>query len=301
MALNPYIRLNDKTYVPERNLVEDLTIEAIKIHGQEMFYIPREMLKRDDFFGESKYSRFTKFSMIEMYMDTTTAFEGGDTFTKFGFEIRDSVKFTVSRKRFIRETNKQRPIEGDLLYLPLNKGLFEIKFVEHENPFYQVGKLFSYQLTCELFQYSEEKFATGVPEIDIINQESGYKLLVTLGQTYGSGTFAKGDLVYQYENGQFTGGVSGATQRTQTAKGTILSVDNKQSPQILSVADVSGLWVTGGAGTAYVTKSDQSVYAIVSGSDERLGVLGKEGKNEEIETEADGIFNFSERNPFGDP
>ena len=82
MALNPYIRVNDKTYFPERNLVEDLTIEAIKIHGQEMFYIPRELVKRDDFFGESRYSRFTKFKMIEMYMDTTTAFEGGDTLTK---------------------------------------------------------------------------------------------------------------------------------------------------------------------------------------------------------------------------
>ena len=281
MALNPYIRVNDKTYFPERNLVEDLTIEAIKIHGLEMFYIPRDLVKRDDFFGESKYSRFNKFKMIEMYMDTTTAFEGGDTFTKFGFEIRDSVKFTVSRKRFVRETGKQRPLEGDLLYLPLNKGLFEIKFVEHENPFYQLGKLFSFQLTCELFQYSEEKFDTGVPEIDVINQEAGYKLLATLGQTYGSGTFAKGDIVYQYENGAFTGGFSGASPRTQTARGTILSVDNKQSPKVLSLTDLSGLWVTGAATSAYITKSDQSTWATVSGSDEKLGVLGNEGKNEE--------------------
>lgn len=301
MALNPYIRVNDKTYFPERNLVEDLTIEAIKIYGQEMFYIPRDLVKRDDFFGESKYSRFNKFKMIEMYMDTTTAFEGGDTFTKFGFEIRDSVKFTVSRKRFIRETGKQRPLEGDLLYLPLNRGLFEIKFVEHENPFYQLGKLFSYQLTCELFQYSEEKFATGVPEIDVINQEAGYKLLVTLGQTYGTGTFAKGDVVYQYENGKFTGGLSGAVARTQTAGGTVLSVDDKQSPKVLSLTDLSGLWVTGGTSTRYMTKSDQSTYATVSGFDEKLGVLGSEGKNEEIETESDSIFNFTERNPFGDP
>ena len=144
MALNPYIRVNTKTYLPEENLMEDLTVEAIKIYGNEIYYIPRDLVKRDDLFGESKYSRFTSFKMIEMYMDTTTAFEGGDTFTKFGFEIRDSVKFTVSKKRFKRETGIGRPLEGDLLYFPLSKGLFEVKFVEHENPFYQLGKLYSY-------------------------------------------------------------------------------------------------------------------------------------------------------------
>ena len=127
------------------------------------------------------------------------------------------------------------------------------------------------------------------------------KVLVTLGQTYGTGTFAKGDIVHQYENGSFTGGLSGATQRTKTANGTVISVDNKQSPQVLSLTDLSGLWLTGGTGTRYVTKTDQSVYATVSASDEKLGVLGSEGKNEEIETESDAIFNFSEKNPLGDP
>jgi len=121
MALNPYF--NKFKNLPEQNLVEDLTIEAIKIHGMEMFYIPRTMIVKDDFFGEAPYSRFNSFRMIEMYMDTTTAFEGGDQFTKFGFEVRDSVKFTVSRKRFKRETGMARPLEGDLLFLPLNKGL----------------------------------------------------------------------------------------------------------------------------------------------------------------------------------
>lgn len=127
MALNPYF--NKFNNLPEQNLIEDLTIEAIKIHGIEMYYIPRTMLHKDDLFGEAPYSRFASFKMIEMYMDTTTAFEGGDTFTKFGFEVRDSVKFTVSRKRFKRETGMARPMEGDLLFLPLNRGLFEIKFV----------------------------------------------------------------------------------------------------------------------------------------------------------------------------
>lgn len=296
MALNPYIRLHNKTELGEQNLVEDLTIEAIKIHGVEMFYIPRNLIKRDDLFGESRYSRFEKFRMIEMYMDTTQAFEGGDTFSKFGFEIKDSVKFLVSRKRFTRETGVQRPLEGDLLFLPLNRGLFEIKFVEHENPFYQLGKLFSYQLTCELFQYSEEKFDTGVSEIDVINDETGYKVQITLGSTYGTGSFTKGDIVYQYESGTVTGGTSG-----ETARAKIQSLNNRVSPSILSLADISGKWVSGTTSSPlYVNKSNLSVYATVVGSNDIMGIMD-EAKNKTIETEADEIINFSETNPFGDP
>lgn len=296
MALNPYIRVNNTTYQPERNLVEDLTIEAIKIHGMEMYYIPRDLVSKDDFFGESKYSRFVDFKMIEMYMDTTQAFEGGDTFTKFGFEVRDSVKFTVSRKRFIRETGMQRPLEGDLLFLPLNRGLFEIKFVEHENPFYQLGKLFSYQLTCELFQYSEEEFNTGVEEIDAINDETGYKVNLTLGGAYGTGSFGKGDIVYQYQNGQVTGGTSG-----ETARAKVQSINSGISPETLSLTNVSGKWLSGTtASPLYVTKSGNSLYATVVGSVDKLAILD-EAKNAAIEAEADEVLNFDENNPFGDP
>jgi len=296
MALNPYIRLHNQNYKPEQNLVEDLTIEAIKIHGMEMYYIPRDLVKRDDLFGESRYSRFVDFKMIEMYMDTTQAFEGGDTFTKFGFEVRDSVKFTVSRKRFTRETGMQRPLEGDLLFLPLNRGLFEIKFVEHENPFYQLGKLFSYQLTCELFQYSEEEFNTGVEEIDAINDETGYKVNLTLGGAYGAGSFGKGDIVYQYQNGQVTGGVAG-----ETARAKVYSYDSGGASPVLSLTDVSGKWLSGTtASPLYVIRSGNSLYGTVVGSSDKLAILD-EAKNAAIESEADDVLNFDENNPFGDP
>jgi len=296
MALNPYIRVNNTTYQPERNLVEDLTIEAIKIHGMEMYYIPRDLVSRDDFFGESRYSRFNQFKMIEMYMDTTQAFEGGDAFSKFGFEVRDSVKFTVSKKRFLRETSKIRPLEGDLLYLPINRGLFEIKFVEHENPFYQLGKLYSYQLTCELFQYSEEEFDTGVEEIDAINDETGYKVDIVLGGIYGTGSFGKGDIVYQYQNGQVTGGTSG-----ETARAKVQSINSGISPKTLSLANVSGKWLSGTtASPLYVTKSGNSLYGTVVGSSDKLAILD-EAKNAAIEAEADEVLNFDENNPFGDP
>jgi len=297
MALNPYIRVNTKTYQPEQNLVEDLTVEAIKIYGQEMYYIPREMVTRDDLFGESQYSRFTNFKMIEMYMDTTTAFEGGDTFTKFGFEIRDSVKFTVSRKRFKRETGMDRPLEGDLLYLPISKGLFEVKFVEHENPFYQLGKLYSYQLTCELFQYSEEDFNTGVPELDAINDETGFKVNLNLGGIYGTGSFAEGDSVYQYANGSITGSTAGAS-----ARAVVYSYEPSVTPLRISLSNVVGTWIeeTEKGATAYITKAGVNLYAPIVSKDDTMGILD-EAKNEEIETEADSVFNFDEANPFGDP
>ena len=297
MALNPYIRVNTKTYQPEQNLVEDLTVEAIKIYGQEMYYIPRQMVTRDDLFGESQYSRFTNFKMIEMYMDTTTAFEGGDTFTKFGFEIRDSVKFTVSKKRFKRETGMDRPLEGDLLYLPISKGLFEVKFVEHENPFYQLGKLYSYQLTCELFQYSEEDFNTGVPELDAINDETGFKVNLNLGGIYGSGSFAEGDSVYQYANGSITGSTAGAS-----ARAVVYSYEPSVTPLRISLSNVVGTWIeeTEKGATAYIAKAGVNLYAPIVSKDDTMGILD-EAKNEEIETEADSVFNFDESNPFGDP
>jgi hypothetical protein len=297
MALNPYIRVNSKTYIPEQNLVEELTVEAIKIYGHEMYYIPRSMVTKDDLFGESRYSRFTAFKMIEMYMDTTTAFEGGDMFTKFGFEIRDSVKFSVSKKRFKRETGMARPLEGDLLYLPISKGLFEVKFVEHENPFYQVGKLFSYQLTCELFQYSEEDFNTGIPELDAVNDEAGYKINLDLGGIYGGGSFAKGDLVYQHEDGSPTGGTASAS-----ARAVVQSYDAYADPNRISLSDVVGTWYEAldQGGTAYIAKGDNTAYAPITSRDDTMGILD-EAKNDQIQSEADTVFNFDETNPFGDP
>lgn len=293
MALNPYF--NKFKNQPEQNLIEDLTVEAIKIHGMEIYYLPRSMVHRDDFFGEAPYSRFSSFKMIEMYMDTTTAFEGGDTFSKFGFEIRDSVKFTVSRKRFKRETGMDRPMEGDLLFLPLNNGLFEIKFVEHENPFYSLGKLLSFQLTCELFQYSEEKMETGVPEIDVVEDINGYSITLSLGATSGTATFRKGDLVYQYSSGSVTGGYSGAD-----AKATVLSYD-QTNPNIIVLTDVYGKWnKTIDEKIKYVTKFDNSTIRVVTGIDDKFGEF-VDDTNAKIQQEAEQYLNFTEKHPFGDP
>jgi hypothetical protein len=294
VALNPYF--NKFKNLPEQNLIEDLTVEAIKIHGMEIFYLPRNMIHKDDFFGEAPYSRFSSFKMIEMYMDTTTAFEGGDTFTKFGFEIRDSVKFTVSRKRFKRETGMERPMEGDLLYLPLNKGLFEIKFVEHENPFYQLGKLLSFQLTCELFQYSEEKMNTGVPEIDVVEDINGYNITLSLGATGGTGNFTKGNTVYQFGNGAITGSVESAI-----AKATVVSF-NPNNPNTIVLSDIVGKWSETNVNKQYKITNNNSIpsYRIVTGIQDKFGDF-VDDSNKQIQDEANQYFNFTEKHPFGEP
>jgi len=164
----------------EQTLIEDLIIESIRIYGIECLYIPRTLVKEDLLFGEDVLSKFESAYAVEMYVKSVDGFEGeGDFLSKFGLEIRDQMVLTVSRRRFedevfsdetysntVRTTG--RPNEGDLIWFPLNNKLFEIKFVEHEAVFYQMGSLQTYDLTCELFQYSHERLDTGITEIDAI-------------------------------------------------------------------------------------------------------------------------------------
>lgn len=156
----------------EQTLIEDLTIEAIKMYGVDMIYMPRETIERDEIYGEDIISKFDANYMIEMYVETVDDFGGQDVLAKFGLQIVDQATFILSKRRF-EETvhSKVRPMEGDLIYFPLSNSIFEINHVEHENPFYQLGKLHTYKLTVELFTHSHEEFNTGFDEIDSVNIE----------------------------------------------------------------------------------------------------------------------------------
>ena len=160
----------------EQSLIEDLIIESIRIYGIEVLYMPRTIVNEDLLFSEDRLSKFDDAFPLEMYIKSVDGFEGdGDFLSKFGLEIRDSVQLTVSQRRFDEEVEWDkstedigRPSEGDLIYLPLNNKIFEVKFVEHEAIFYQMGSLQTYDLRCELFEYSHERFDTGVESIDTI-------------------------------------------------------------------------------------------------------------------------------------
>lgn len=155
----------------EQFLIENLIIESIKIYGHDVYYLPRTNVNRDTIYEEATLSKFNTAYFIDMYIKNIDGFDGdGDFISKFGLEIRDRVTFTLSRRVFADEigtvTEYVRPREGDLIYFPLNKKVFEIKFVEHEAIFYQLGALQTYDLVCELFEYSSEEFSTGIADID---------------------------------------------------------------------------------------------------------------------------------------
>jgi hypothetical protein len=167
---------NNHAFSGEQTLIEDLIIESIKIYGVDCYYIPRTVVDEDLVFGEDTLSKFDDAYLIEMYIKSVDGFEGeGDFLSKFNIEIRDEMVLTVSRRRFgeelfVSDTTKQisRPAEGDLIYFPLNNKVFEIKFVEHEAVFYQMGSLQTYDIRCELFEYSHERLDTGIAAIDSI-------------------------------------------------------------------------------------------------------------------------------------
>ena len=199
---------NNYTNSMEQGLVEDLIIESIKIYGMEIFYMPRTLVKEDLLFGEDVLSKFEDAYPLEVYIKSVDGFEGdGDFLSKFGLEIRDAVTLTVARRRFSEEiidgdTTEEigRPAEGDLIYLPLNGKIFEVKFVEHEAVFYQMGSLQTYDLRCELFEYSHEKIDTGISQIDVIETTySGdmqfYQLLDEAGNalTFEDGSYVIND------------------------------------------------------------------------------------------------------------
>lgn len=156
----------------EQLLIDDLVIESIKIYGLDCWYLPKKLIDKDKIYGEDSLSEYNKSYMVEMYVKNVEGFAGeGDFLSKFNVEIRDQITLTIARRTFENEIQYfefgyTRPREGDLIFLPLNNKVFQIKFVEHEPVFYQMGALQMYDLKCELFEYSNEIMNTGFEAID---------------------------------------------------------------------------------------------------------------------------------------
>lgn len=155
----------------EQLLIEDLIIESISIYGQEVIYVPRKTGSIDVILGEDPLREYIRAVPVPMYIKNVEGFSGeGDFLSKFNIQIRDQITFSVARRTFANEVGQledlYRPLEGDLVYFPLNRKIFEIKFVEHESIFYQMGALQMWDLRCELFEYNNEFFNTGIEDID---------------------------------------------------------------------------------------------------------------------------------------
>lgn len=179
MATNPWISQQVRS---EQNLYEDLVIESLKFYGQDVYYLPRELVNKDKIFLDDVPSHFSDAYKVEMYIENVDAFGGeGDLFSKFGVELRDQATFVVARRRWKHlignklDSYNFRPREGDVIYLPLSQSIFEIFKVETETPFYQLNQLPTFRLQCELFEYNDEDFDTGIEGIDDIEIEGAYQ------------------------------------------------------------------------------------------------------------------------------
>ena len=168
----------------EHQLYESLIIESIRQYGVEFYYIPRELVAKDEIFVEDTLSKFKNAYMIEGYVDEIDGFSGqGNFMSKFGLVIEEQASVTIAVRRWEELVGRfgttiipNRPNEGDLFYFPTSDTLFEIKYVENQQPFYQLGKLYVYKLRIEAFQYSSERITTGVEEIDNIALMNSFDL-----------------------------------------------------------------------------------------------------------------------------
>jgi len=279
---NVYFTFGTKS---EQRLYEDLIIESLKIYGMDVYYLPREIVKEDEIFEEDILSKFDENYMIEMYLGTYDGFEGdGSLFTKFGVRISDEATFIVSKRRWedlvsssYNLVSSHRPNEGDLIYFPLTKGLFQIKFVEHEIPFWQLANVATYQLRAELIEYSQERLETGVEEIDLIPEEAGISLKLIM--TTGSGDFERLEEV--------TGGTSGATGKV---------VAWNAPTKTLEIIDVTGKFLP----NETITGSWSGVSRVLSTYNTLDIDLLDYAENKPIEIASDAILDFSEGNPFGE-
>lgn len=168
------LRLHPARYGNENLLVEKLITEAIDIHSVEMMYIPRSLVAENNILGEDRLSEFKNAYPINVYMESSEGFEGQQAFaSKFGLQMEQSATLQIARRKWDQMVGKHgttilpnRPCEGDLMYFPMTKGLFEILHVVHQQPFYQLGQLYVYKVTVELFRYASERIDTGVEDID---------------------------------------------------------------------------------------------------------------------------------------
>ena len=191
MATNLYFSQKVRS---EQQLYEDIVIESLKTYGQDVFYLPRDLVNEDSILGDDPVSSFNSSYMLEMYIENTEGFDGeGDLFTRFGVEIRDEATFVVSRRRwsdtvarYDNEITVERPAEGDLIYLPMSNKFFQISHVEHEQPFYQLSNLPVFKLRCQLFEYTGEDMDTGIDVLDDLEAKYAYKYVLTLDNTRDS-------------------------------------------------------------------------------------------------------------------
>ena len=269
----------------EQKTIENLIVETIEIYGQDIYYVPRTIVNKDTVFGEDSDTKFESAKAIRAYVNNVEGWEGqGELLSKFGVRIEDKTTFIFSRDKFKEHVDDStvlnvegRPNEGDLIWFPTTKHLFQIMFVEAEKPFYQLGKGYVWECQCELFEYSDEEIDTGITDLD--NIETAFANAITVGLVAGgSGTFTAGETV--------TGGTSNVTAEVKSfdaATRTLIVINRSGTfsvPETITGGSSSASWTTATYNTIQNTNSEYD-------------------QNNDFETADNDIIDFSETNPFG--
>jgi len=288
MATNPYFN-HHGTNTPENRLIENLMIESIKTYGIDVYYLPRTLNNEDTLMGEDASASYNSAHTIEMYIKTVDGFEGsGDFIAKWGLQIKDQITFTVAKRRWqelglATDGRAKIPHEGDLIYFPITKALFQILFIEDEAIFYQTGQLQSYDMLCEMFTYSDQSFNTGIDTIDAIERTHSYSIDFTMNS--GSGNYTVGETVYQ-----------GDSLAEATVKGEVGSWNS--TTKILNLLNMTGNF----SGTVNIIGDSSSASYSITSFDAQTSAANTAAtstSNSDIEAEADAIIDFTEGNPFG--
>jgi hypothetical protein len=205
----------------EQNLIEDLIIESIKIYGIDVYYIRRTKNNINDVFREAEYYTYDSAILVDMYIRNVNGFEGdGEFLSKFGIEVRDQITFTVAKRTFTQEVGnyneEMRPFEGDLIWFPLTKSLYQIQYANVKPIFYQLGSLQTYDLTCELYEAEGAEFNTGIEIIDNtynalsmasgtynMLSENGFELITETGENLILESYSVDEIDIQAQNDIF--------------------------------------------------------------------------------------------------
>lgn len=296
MARNVYFSQGTRN---EQLLIEDIIVESIQIYGQDFTYIPRTLVAKDEILGEDRLSEFKNAFSIEMYLENADGFEGQGAFLqKFGLFMEQSATLTVSRRRWEQLVGRygkgelnSRPAEGDLLHFPLTGGLFEIKFVQHQDPFYQIGRLQVYKLQVELFQYSSEHIDTGDDDIDAFENIYTEDTSTARSKAFGIDTIsitAGGSGYTSAPTVSFSGNGSSAAGTATISSGAVtgITITNRgfgyTTAPTISFSGGGGTGATATCTIAQIPDLSQSF-----------------GDNRKFKDEAEDLL-FSESNPFGD-
>ena len=296
MTTNPYF--NSYNSKNEQSLIEQLMTESIRIQGFDAYYILMEDDSPDLLFGDNPLREFKNSYSVEMYLSNSMdPGLSGEFFSKFGLEIRNNTRVQVSKRAFndiVPFNFRERPSEGDLVYIPWASGngeLYEIKFVNDTKDGHTLGRRepYLYELELELFKYSSENIETGIEEIDSVNNEEAYSLTFQMDNSYiNSGIYEDGryqvdEIVYQGDD-------------IVSANCKAIVAFWNETTNVLRVTNIIGEF---DINIPVIGSESEVAYTLISFDPLDKPTPRNEWDNKQIKTESEDLLNTSEINPFG--